>query len=198
VRRGKLALLLIPFAPLLLGGCSKGAGTQATVAPSAGATPWMAITGGSATPSPTPTISYSSPAPFPTGFLPIGTITPVPTPSGTGDCASIKFHPGQINSATVVAGPTSATVTWYNPGGSDLVEYRLTAIAEHQLSVGEQRDIGWTVIKPGSGCGFMSAPVTGLDRQTSYVFSVDAVFTKLGKDGTWASTIARSIPTTTS
>jgi len=32
---------------------------------------------------------------------------------------------------------------------------------------------------------------------TAYVFSVDAVFTKYGVDGTWASTIARSIPTST-
>jgi hypothetical protein len=148
---------------------------------------------------PTPTVSYSSPTPFPTGFLPIGTVSPTAAPSVSGnDCASIKFHAGEINSATVVAGTTSATVTWYNPGGADLVEYRLTAIAQHQLAVGNQRDIGWTVIKPGSGCGMMSAPITGLDRQTAYVFSVDAVFTKIGKDGTWASTIARSIPTTTS
>jgi hypothetical protein len=199
VRRGKLALLLIPFAPLLLGGCAKAAtSAQAAVAPSAGATPWIAMTGGTAAPSPTPTISYSSPAPFPTGFLPISSGRPTPTPTGSGDCASIKFQPGTINSATAVAGPTNATVSWYNPGGADLVEYRVTAIAEHQLSVGAQRDIGWTVIKPGSGCGFMSAPVTGLDRRTSYVFSVDAVFTKLDQDGTWASTVARSIPTTTS
>jgi hypothetical protein len=199
VRGGKLALLVIPFAALLLGGCAKTAtGAQATVAPSAGATPWIAITGGPAAGVPTPTISYSSPTPFPSGFLPISTVSPSPTPAASGnDCASIKFHAGMINSAGVVAGPTSATVTWYNPGGAELVEYRLTAIAEHPLSVGEQRDIGWTVVKPGSGCGMMSAPVTGLDRRTSYVFSVDAVFTKIGEDGTWASTVARSIPTAT-
>jgi hypothetical protein len=183
VRRGKLALLVIPFAGLLLGGCAKATtNAQATV-----------------TPVPTPAVSYSSPAPFPSGFLAISTVSPTPAPAVSGnDCANIKFHRGQIDSATVVAGTTSATVTWYNPGGADLVEYRVTAIAEHQLSVGNQRDIGWTVIKPGSGCGFMSAPVTGLDRRTSYVFSVDAVFTKLDQDGTWASTVARSIPTTTS
>jgi hypothetical protein len=200
VRRGKLALLVIPFAALLLGGCAKTAtNAQAAAAPSAGATPWIAITGGTAVPSPTPSVSYSSPAPFPTGFLPIGSASPAPAPSGSGnDCASTKFHAGVINSAGVVAGPTSATVSWYNPGGADLVEYRLTAISQSPLTVGAQRDIGWTVIKPGSGCGMMSAPVIGLDRKTSYVFSVDAVFTKIGEDGTWASTIARSIPTRTS
>jgi hypothetical protein len=198
VRRGKLALLVIPFAGLLLGGCAKAStNAQATVAPSA-TTPWMLSNGGPVTPVPTPAVSYSSPAPFPSGFLAISTVSPTPAPAVSGnDCASIKFHRGQIDSATVSAGTTSATVTWYNPGGADLVEYRVTAIAEHQLSVGNQRDIGWTVIKPGSGCGMMSAPVTGLDRQTAYVFSVDAVFTKIGKDGTWASTVARSIPTKT-
>jgi hypothetical protein len=198
VRAGKLARLVIPFAALALGGCATSAtNAQATVAPSA-TTPWMITNGGAAASVPTPAVSYSSPTPFPTGFLPLSTVSPTPTPTPSGnDCASIKFHPGEINSATVVAGTSSATVTWYNPGGSDLVEYRVTAIAEHQLSVGDQRDIGWTVIKPGSGCGMMSAPVTGLDRNTAYVFSVDAVFTKYGQDGTWASTIARSIPTRT-
>jgi hypothetical protein len=198
VRRAKLVLLVIPFAGLLLGGCAKAATTaQATVAPSA-TTPWVLTYGGPAASAPTPTISYSSPAPFPTGFLPIGTVSPTPAPAVSGnDCASIQFHAGEINSAGVVAGTTSATVSWYNPGGADLVEYRITAIAEHQLSAGNQRDVGWTVVKPGPGCGMMSAPITGLDRRTAYVFSVDAVFTKLGKDGTGASTVARSIPTLT-
>jgi hypothetical protein len=199
VRRGRLAPLVIPFAALLLGGCAKAATTaQATVSPSA-AKPWIAITGGSAAPAPTPTVSYSSPAPFPTGFLSYSTVSASPTPTGSGnDCADIQFHAGTINAAGAVAGATSATVTWYNPGGADLVEYRVTAIAEHPLSVGGQRDIGWTVVKPGSGCGMMSAPVTGLDRKTYYVFSVDAVFTKIGEDGTTSSTVARSLPTTTS
>jgi hypothetical protein len=203
VRRGKLALLVIPFAALVLGGCatsSTGAqatGPQATGAPNPTA-PWMLTNGGPVASVPAPAVSFSSPAPFPTGFLPISTVSPPVTPAPSGnDCASVKFHAGEINSAGVVAGTTSANVSWYNPGGADLVEYRVTAIAQHQLSVGNQRDIGWTVVKPGSGCGMMSAPVTGLDPGTSYVFSVDAVFTKLGEDGTWASTVARSIPTTT-
>jgi len=194
----RLALLVIVLAGLVLGGCAKTATTaQATVTPSA-TSPWMLTNGGPVATAPTPFISYSSPAPFPSGFLAWKTVSPSPTPTPSGnDCASIKFHAGQINSATVVPGTTSATVTWYNPGGADLVEYRITAIAEHQLAVGNQRDIGWTVVKPGSGCGMLSAPVTGLDRKTAYVFSVDAVFTKYGVDGTWASTIARSIPTST-
>jgi hypothetical protein len=190
-------LLLIPFVPLLLGGCAKSAASTQAITPAASATPWIAATGGTAAPSPTPSVSYSSPTPFPTGFLAVSSVSPSPTPTVSGnDCASIKFHAGTINSAAVVPGTTSATVTWYNPGGADLVEYRVTAIAQN-LSVGTQRDIGWTVVKPGSGCGMLSAPVTGLDRLTSYVFSVDAVFTKIGEDGTWASTVARSIATKT-
>lgn len=197
MRRGKLALLLLPLTPLLLGGCgSPGTSAQAAT-PSAAATPWIAAAGGSAVPAPTPSISYSSPAPFPTGFLPVSTVSasPTPTPSAN-DCADLGFHSGAINSAGVVPGTTSATVSWYNPGGADLVEYRITAISQN-LVTGSQRDVGWTVLKPGSGCGMVSAPVTGLDRKTDYIFSVDAVFTKLGEDGTWATTVARSIPTKT-
>jgi len=197
VRRGKLALLL-PLTPLLLGGCGSTSGTAAKAAPSSAATPWMAITGGSAAPSPTPSVSYSSPASFPSGFLAFSTVSasPTPTPSAN-DCAGIKFHNGEINSAGVVPGTTSATVSWYNPGGADLKEYRVTAIGQN-LAPGVQRDVGWTVIKPGSGCGMLSAPVTGLDRRTNYVFSVDAVFTQIGGlDGTYAFTVARSIPTKT-
>jgi hypothetical protein len=198
VRRGKRAFLVVPLAGLLLGGCATSATTaRAGTAPSAGATPWIAFNGGTVAPAPTPSVSYSSPAPFPTGFLPTGSGPPAPTPNAGNTCADITFHRGQINSAGVSAGTTSATVTWYNPGGTELVEYRITAIAQRQLSLGLQRDIGWTVIKPGSGCGMMSAPVTGLDRRTAYVFSVDAVFTRIGEDGTWASTIARSRPIST-
>lgn len=196
MRRGRLALLLLPLSPLLLGGCgSAGASPQA--APSTAASPWMLSYPGAVPPSPTPSISYSSPPPFPSGFLAIRTVNPAPrpVPSGNG-CADIKFQPGRINSAGVLPGTTSATVSWYNPGGADLVEYRITAISQ-SLKAGGQRDIGWTVVKPGSGCGMLSAPVTGLDRRTSYVFSVDAVFTKIGEDGTWSTTVARSLATKT-
>jgi hypothetical protein len=193
LRRGRLALLLLP---LLAGGCGSASSTSVQATPSSAATPWIINYAGSAPPTPVPTISYSSPAPFPTGFLPLPSATsPTPTPSGS-DCANIKFNGGQINSAGVVAGTTSATVTWYNPGGSDLVQYRVTAISQN-LVTGSQRDVGWTVVTPGAGCGMLSAPVTGLDRKTNYVFSVDAVWTKIGEDGTWAKTIARSVPVKT-
>lgn len=91
---------------------------------------------------------------------------------------------------------TSADVTWYHAGGNDLTEYRVTAIVQN-LSTGAQRDVGWTVMTPCATCGFMTATLTGLDRATSYVFSVDAVRSRHGKDGTVAETIARSLATRT-
>jgi len=48
------------------------------------------------------------------------------------------------------------------------------------------------VITPGSTCGYLTATVTGLDPRTRYVFSVDEVTKRVGKDGTQAATIARS------
>ena len=86
---------------------------------------------------------------------------------------------------------TSAAVTFYNPGGNSLVEYRITAISQ-DLAIGEQRDVGWTVLTPGTGCGFLTATVVGLDPRTDYVFSVDEVTTRHGRDGTESATVARS------
>ncbi|HEX5204441.1 MAG TPA: hypothetical protein VFW27_31335, partial [Actinoplanes sp.] len=91
----------------------------------------------------------------------------------------------------VVPAGGSAAVTFYNYGGNDLVEYRITAISQ-DLVAGRQRDVGWTVMTPGAGCGYLTATITGLDARTGYVFSVDAVTTKLGRDGTRAETVARS------
>ena len=196
MRPAKLATLLLPLTPLLLGGCGPSAGA-ATAAPTSTGMPWIVSQAGSAVPSPAPSYSYSSPTPFPTGFLPTvsATTSPGPTPVGAA-CTDNKFNAGVINSASVVPSATSAVVTWFNPGGSDLVEYRVTAISQDLLS-GSQRTIGWTVITPGTSCGMLSAPVTGLDPKTDYIFSVDAVTRMLGKDGTRASTVARSIAVST-
>jgi hypothetical protein len=197
VRPVKLAALLLPLTPLLLGGCGSSTGAAAA-APATTGSPWIVSLAGSATPSPTPRYSYSAPAPFPTGFLPTASAatSPTPTPSGA-PCTGNKFNAGTINAATVVPSTTGAVVSWFNPGGSDLVEYRITAISQ-DLKGGTQRDVGWTVITPGTSCGTLSAPITGLDSKTDYVFSVDAVVRLLGKDGTRASTVARSIVVRTS
>jgi hypothetical protein len=192
MRRGKLAALLLSLAALLLTGCSAGSTSgTASAGPSAGATPWILNATGNAAPSPSPTFSVSPPTPFPTGFLPVSSTAATATATASATCDPIKFNAGTINGLAVVPSATSATVSWYNPGGADLVEYRITAISQG-LTPGPQRDVGWTVVTPGTACTTMSAPITGLDRKTYYIFSVDAVFKNLGDDGTNAATIARS------
>jgi hypothetical protein len=175
------------LSPLLLGGCGS-AGTT-TASPSPSGTPWVVVANGSATPSPSPSTPSMSPTTFPTGFLPLASGTPTATPTPTGGCPQGGKH--EINYASVVPASTSAAVTFYNPGGADLVQYRVTAISQ-DLVTGQQRDVGWTVITPGAGCGYLTATVTGLDPKTYYVFSVDQVTTKIGRDGTMAHTVARS------
>jgi hypothetical protein len=190
VRRRWLGILI--FAPLVLGGCK--ATSVASPAPSPSGSPWVITVPGSATPSPAPTVATATPSTFPTGFLPLPSGSATPTLTGSPACPSDASH--EIAGATVVPGSTSAAVTFYSQGGSYLTEYRITAISQ-DLVVGQQRDVGWTVVTPGSGCGFRTATVSGLDPKTRYVFSVDAVTTKLGKDGTQASTVARSGVVTT-
>jgi hypothetical protein len=91
----------------------------------------------------------------------------------------------------VTPGTTSATVTWYNVGGYNLTEFRVTAISQ-DLVVGKQRDVGWVTVKPDNPCGFLTATLPGLERRTGYVFSVDAVVVRRSGDGTHAATIFRS------
>ena len=179
------ALLLAP----LLGGCSSDA--TPTAVPTTAGTPWVLVSAGSATPSAVPSRGTATPSTYPTGFLPIVSTSPTPAPSGSPSCMP-KAH-GRMNYADAAPATTSAVVKWYDPGGLDLVEYRLTAISQN-LKSGAQRDVGWTVVTPGATCGFMTATVAGLDRGTYYVFSVDAVRTRHDQDGTVAETIARSLP----
>lgn len=177
-------------AVLLLAGCST-ASTPGTTAPSSGV-PWIVVDTGSATPSATPTTSYGTASPFPSGFLPLPSVTPTPAPTVVATCTSGRFQGGIINYAAVVPGTTSAAVTWNNPGGDGLVQYRVTAIGQDVLP-GLQRDVGWTVVTPAAGsCGMLTATVQNLSRKKHYVFSVDAVFTRTGEDGTRSATVARS------
>jgi hypothetical protein len=187
-RRIGLALMLLGAAAG--GGCSSGT-QQVPVTPPSSGTPWMLFASGSATPS--PTLSPGSPTPTPNPLKPgaaAAPASPKPVPSVT-DCGNDGPNFQNINGADVVTGATTGTVTWFNPGGKDIVEYRVTAI-DQDLTAGPQRDPGWTVIARPAACGPMSATVTGLDRQTHYVFSVDVVMTEVGRDGTRATTIARS------
>jgi hypothetical protein len=188
--------LLLLAVPLLLSGCSmftapnptKSGGTD-TNSPVTGDAQWLVVAEGSATPTPRPSRG-ASPAPTATtsGFLPRPpAVRPTPSPT----CARDTPHFNKINALNVVPDTTSATVSWYNVGGYNIVEFRITAISQ-DLKIGEQRNVGWVTIKPANPCGFLSAKVPGLDRKTGYVFSVDAVVTRRSGDGTHAATIFRS------
>jgi hypothetical protein len=187
VRRASLAAPLL--GAVLAGGCS-AAPSAPVPSPSSGF-PWIVVNTGSPTPSPTPATSYSV-SPFPSGFLPLPPATAGPAPTVSATCLSGRFQGGIIDYASVVPGTTSAVVTWNNPGGTGLVQYRITAIGQDVLP-GPQRDVGWTVVTPAAGsCGMLSATVGNLSRRKHYVFSVDAVFTRTNQDGTRSATIARS------
>lgn len=188
-----LALPLLAFS-LFLSGCSmftasKG-GTGASGDGTAAGDQWLVVAKGSATPSPTPSRSGVRPTPTATsGFLPLPPATPRPAPSAT--CARDTPHFDKINALQVVPGTTSAKVRWYNVGGYNLVEFRVTAINQ-DLVVGTQRAVGTVTVKPANPCGYLTATLPNLDRKTSYVFSVDAVVIRRSGDGTHAATIFRS------
>ncbi|WP_199513667.1 hypothetical protein [Nucisporomicrobium flavum] len=186
---------LLLFAPLVLTGCgvlggdSSGSGVAGAATDTNVGTPWTVVTRGSATPSPTPSSGVPPyPLPTATGFLPLKT-TPRPAPSRT--CAPDTVHFSRIQALDVVAGTTSATASWYNVGGYNLVEYRLTAISQ-DLRPGKQRDVGWVPVRPQRACGPMTATIKNLDPKTGYVFSLDAVVTRRSGDGTHAGTLYRS------
>lgn len=177
----------------MLGGCGSTGTTSATPSPAPSGSPWSIVANGKATPSAGPGGAAGTRSPLPSGFLPLpSTMPPAAAATPTASCVG-KIH-GRINAASAVTSTTAANVTWYNPGGNDITEFRVTAIAQRTLAVGEQRDVGWTVMTPSATCGFMTATVSGLDRKTYYVFSVDAVRTRIGRDSTISETIARSLP----
>jgi hypothetical protein len=192
MRRRRWAVLLL--VPLFGSGCGVLGGGGSSAGPSAAATPspgagWIVVAQGSAAPSPRPSFPAASPTPG-NGFLPI-VVAPAPAGTPTRTCSPNTFNFSKIGPADVTAGPTSAVVSWYNVGGYSLVEFRLTAISQN-LTAGSQRDVGWVTVVPPNPCGQMSATITGLDRRTGYVFSVDAVVRRRSGDGTHAATVARS------
>jgi hypothetical protein len=199
MRRRMWAVLLL--APVLLSGCGvlgggsvSGGGTaSAAGAPSAGPG-WVVVSRGSATPSARPSYPATSPTPVAGGFLPLGPPTPTRTPIST--CSPNLFDFSKIGPADVVPGRTSAVVSWYNVGGYNLVQFRVTATSQDPVG-GKQRDVGWLVVPPNRPCGWMSATITGLERRTGYMFSVDAVVHRRSGDGTHAATVARSLVTYT-
>ncbi|MEV6343937.1 fibronectin type III domain-containing protein [Actinoplanes sp. NPDC051851] len=184
------AVLSVLAGPLSLTACSSGNSgttTAPTAVPSSGGT-WILYASGSVTPSPVPSVvSATTPGVATLSPRPSGSSTP--TPSGSA-CNAAAFVGGNINGLGVTAGTTSAVLTWFNPGGSTLVSYKLTA-ANQDLKTGRQQDVGYTTVTP-TACGWMTGTVKNLTSKTHYVFSVDAQYTKNGVSGTYTRTIARS------
>ena len=193
-----LPALLLAVCAALSGCAALGLGTTpraAAPSPSPG-TNWIVFAPGSAAPAPVPSVPAAVPVPSAILQPPI-VVPPVPTvASAWPACPPNTFSFSKIALADAVAGTTSAKVTWWNLGGANLVQFRLTALSQ-DLQVGRQRDVGWVTVKPGIACTRMTATITGLDRKTGYVFSVDAVVVNKSGESTHAATVARSQVTRT-
>ncbi len=62
---------------------------------------------------------------------------------------------------------------------------------------GSQPELSWQEKAPGDGCRELTVTVTGLQRATPYVFSVDAVRRPTWTNTTRAATVARSAAVST-
>ena len=201
MKRNRALLLALIVPALLLSGCSLISGSSSSPSDSsdeesgADGPSWIVTAQGSATPSPKPSAGGTPSPSVSFGFLPLtGTSPGAGTPTPT--CSPNVFNFSRIAGLDVTPSVRGATLSWYNIGGYNLVEFRLYAISQN-LKVGRQRDIGYTVVKPRTPCGQMSASMGNLSPKTHYVFSVDAVVTRRNGDGTHSATVFRShaIPT---
>jgi hypothetical protein len=98
---------------------------------------------------------------------------------------------GRIAPLDVEVGATTATLTWYHPGDSTVTSYQVTSIAQ-DLTPGEQRELEWQKVNPSEDCGELTATVTGLEPDSAYVFSVDAVRKATWQNTARTATVARS------
>ncbi|GGM97270.1 hypothetical protein FHR83_000171 [Actinoplanes campanulatus] len=195
-RKSAVALSTVVL-PLLIAGCSASSGKRAGAdeTTSGVGTSWILVDQGQATPAPSTTPGTASPTPSAT-LPPLPTASPSASGSATPGCTP-RNHSTPIEGLAVTPSSTSAVVTWYHPGGSNIVDYRVTAISQDLVS-GVQPEIGWTRSAPAK-CGEVSATVTGLQPKSHYVFSVDAVLRAddLQREGTYTRTVARSYVVTT-
>lgn len=191
--RKSAVVLSAVLLPLLLTACSSssssstgsGGGQTAAAGPN-----WIVVGGGTPTPSPTDSFGTASPTPS-TTLPPLPSISPWPTGSPNATCTSLQ-RVRKIDGLAVTPASTSAVVTWFHPGGANIVDYRITAINQ-DLITGAQKEVGWTRSAP-TACGDVSATITGLDPKTPYVFVVDVVLKRdnFSLEGVYSQTIARS------
>ncbi|MEU7905081.1 fibronectin type III domain-containing protein [Actinoplanes sp. NPDC049118] len=197
-RRPGVLCTAAALVPLVLGGCavSSTAGAEENLA--AEATPaaqsWIVVAGGSAKPTP-PASRAPSAAPAESGFGGLPPVSAPPAPAADvrpGEPQCVKAHPqGRIEVAMVSPGRTTATVTWYHPGDTSVIAYRVAGISQ-ELVVGQQPELSWTVVEPGRGCREMTATVRGLQPATSYVFAVNATRIRHSSGSAYNVTVARS------
>lgn len=103
---------------------------------------------------------------------------------------------GKINPLDVDPGATTATLSWYHPADPSVQKYRITSISQ-KLVVGRQAELTWQEVEPSEGCRTLTTTVRGLQRNTPYVFSVDAVRRATWQNVGRAETVARSGPVLT-
>jgi hypothetical protein len=189
-------LVALVLATTLLSGCGATSGPTGDAASSPPDGPsWIVASRGSPTPSVTPAVGTAVATPVPTGFLPLVAAKAAGTPTPT--CAPNSFQFSRIAGVDVTPSARTAVLSWYNVGGYNLVEFRLYAISQDLLP-GAQRDVGFVTVRPAGLCGQMTGTITNLSPKTAYVFSVDAVVLRKSGNGSYAATIARSGPITTS
>jgi hypothetical protein len=189
-RKSVVALSAVVL-PLLLTGCNSSSSRPAEEESADAGRNWIVVDEGNATSSPEVTFGTASPTPSITlPPLPTGSATPAATPSST--CTPMQ-RIKTINGLAVDPGSTDAVVTWYHPGGSNIVDYRITAVSQN-LVVGLQKESEWTRSAPDK-CGDVSATVYGLEPGTPYIFTVDVVLKRanFSLEGTYTQTIARSV-----
>jgi hypothetical protein len=187
-RKSAVALSAVVL-PLLLTGCYSSSSTPAEEESAAAGRNWVVVDEGDPTASPEVTFGTASPAPSLTLPLPTGSVPPAGTPSST--CTPVQ-RITTINGLAVDPGSDAAVVTWYHPGGGNIVDYRVTAVSQN-LQVGLQKESEWTRSVPEK-CGDVSITVTGLEPKTPYIFTVDVVMKRanFSLEGNYTRTIARS------
>ncbi|MEV0898646.1 fibronectin type III domain-containing protein [Actinoplanes sp. NPDC049802] len=192
-RKSAVALSAVML-PLLLGACSSSPRKVEEETAEAGRN-WIMVNEGEATPTPVTTYGKASPTPS-TTLPPLPTTSPSASGSPDPSCTP-RQRTSPINGLGVTPASTSAVVTWYHPGGPNIVDYRITAISQDLVN-GAQAEIGWTRSAPEE-CGEVSATVPGLQPRSRYVFSVDVVLRRegVGLEGTYTRTVARSGVVTT-
>jgi len=173
MRFRKLLLPLLAL-PIALGGCGMPGLGSSPAAPSASATPdpgatWLVLATGSATPGPVASARGSRPPVLP----------PVSFPPVEPGCAEIWTVKPPLIPIEVVPGAGKLTVTWPRQYESD---YRITAVQQLPLTVGQQPAYTWQNVPAGTGCT-VTATITGLKKGVPYIVWLDAPNTGHELDG---------------